>query len=91
VSVLVITKWLDRQRLQRWLLFGEHGRHRPLGPAMDARIGPVFFPVIQICLRLFQALEPFAFQWPFLCMGDTAFDFSLSIWIPHLQGSAVTP
>jgi hypothetical protein len=26
-----------------------------------------------------------------LCMGDTAFDFSLSIWIPHLQGSAVTP
>jgi hypothetical protein len=38
------------------LLFGEHRRHLPLGAAMDALVGPVLFPVIQVRLRLLISL-----------------------------------
>jgi hypothetical protein len=51
---------------------------------MDAGVGPVLFPVIQICLRLLQTLEPLALQGCFLCMGDARFNLALTIWIPHL-------
>ena len=51
---------------------------------MDARIGPVLFPVIEICLRLFQTLETLALQWRLLRMSDAGFDFTFSIRIPHL-------
>ena len=37
---------------------------------MDARVGPVFFPVIEIRLRLFQALEALTLQRRLLRMGD---------------------
>jgi hypothetical protein len=61
-AVLVVAKRLQRQRLQQRLFLGEHRRHLPLGPAMDALVGPALFPVIEICLRLFQALELLALR-----------------------------
>ena len=74
-SVLVITKRLQGQRLQQGLLFGEHGRHLPLGAAVDACVGPVLFPVIEICLRLFQALKAQALQGCVLGVPDGALNF----------------
>jgi hypothetical protein len=39
-------------------LFGEHGRrHLPLGGAMDAGIGAVCFPAIEIGLSFFETLD----------------------------------
>src|SRR5579863_1811215 len=70
LSVLVIAERLQRQRLQQGLLFGEHRRHLPLGAAVDARVCPVLFPAIEICLGLFQALEALALQWCLLCMSN---------------------
>ena len=51
---------------------------------MDALIGPALFPVVQIRLRLFQALELLALQRRHLRMVDATLDFSFSIWIAHL-------
>src|SRR5208282_5854738 len=69
LAILVVAERLERQRLQEGLLFGEHRRHLPLGPAVDARVGPALFPVVQICLRFFQALELLALQRRFLRMS----------------------
>src|ERR1017187_4562554 len=67
LAILVVAKRLQRQSLQEGLLFGEHHRHLTLGTAMDALVGPLFFPVIEVSLRLFQALELLALQWRLLC------------------------
>ena len=69
LAILVVAERLQRQRLQVGLFFGEHGRHLPLGAAMDALVGPALFPVVQICLRFFQALELLALQRRLLRMG----------------------
>src|ERR1039458_9764889 len=61
-SVLVIAEGLDRQRQQGGSFFGEHGRDLPLGGAMDARVGPVRFPILQVGLRLLRAFEAQALQ-----------------------------
>ncbi len=53
----VVAERLDWQHLQKGLLFGEHRRHLPLGAAVDALIGPVLFPVIQVRLRFFKAFR----------------------------------
>jgi hypothetical protein len=42
--------------------FGEHDGDLALGRAMDARIGPLLFPPIQIRLCFFQALEAHPFE-----------------------------
>src|SRR5215813_6053888 len=55
VAKLIHAEWLQRQSQQRRLLFGEHGRYLALGGAMDARVGPLSFPVIEVGLRLCQA------------------------------------
>jgi len=86
LSVLVIAERLQRQLLQDGFFFGEHGRHLPLRAAMDARVGPVFFPVIEIRLCLFQSLEALAFQRRLLRMSNAGFDFPFSIRITHLAG-----
>ena len=65
------------------LLFGEHRRYLPLGPAVDALVGPALFPVIQVCLRLFQTLELLALQRCLLRMGDARLHFPFAIRIPH--------
>src|ERR1700691_4322809 len=83
LAILVVAERLQRQRLQVGLLFGEHRRYLPLGPAVDARVGPAFFPVVQIRLRLFQALELLALQRRHLRIVDAALNFSFSIRIAH--------
>ena len=62
VAKLIQAEWLQRQWQQRRLLFGEHGCYLALGGAVDARVGPLSFPVIEIGLRLFQALKAQALQ-----------------------------
>jgi len=49
--LLIVTKRLQRQRLQMRLLFGEYRCHLPLDATVDALIGPVLFPVVQIRVR----------------------------------------
>ena len=83
LAILVVAERFQRQPLQEGLFLGEHGSDLPLGSAMDARVGPVLFPVIEIRLRLFQALELLALQRCFLCVADTTFNFPFSIWIPY--------
>src|SRR5258708_9977111 len=57
LAILVVAERLQRQSLQKRLLFSEHRRHLPLGAAVDALIGPVLFPLVQVRLCLFNALE----------------------------------
>src|SRR6202044_3921166 len=83
-AILVVTERLERKWLQEGLFFSGNRRPLTLGAAMDALVGPVFFPVIEVSLRLFQALELLALQWRLLRMGHTRFHFSFSIWIAHL-------
>ena len=82
-AVLVIAERLDGQRQQGRPLFGEHGRHLPLGGAVDARVGPALFPMIQIGLRFLQAFETHALQRRLLRMADAALDLPLAIRIRH--------
>src|SRR6185437_6497337 len=81
VAKLIHTEWLQRQWQQRRLLFGEHGGYLALGGAMDARVGPLSFPVIEIGLGLLQALKAQAFQGCVLGVPDAALDFPLPIRI----------
>ena len=48
---------------------------------MDAGIGPVGFPVIQVGLGLFQAFEAFALERRFLAVAYPRFDFAFAIGI----------
>ena len=44
---------------------------------MDARIGPVRFPVVQVGLRLFQTFKTKSFQRSILGMADAPFHLPL--------------
>jgi hypothetical protein len=48
---------------------------------VDAGIGPVGFPAIEVTLRFFQALEAEAFEGSALGMTDSGLHFSLAIGI----------
>jgi len=69
-SVLVIAEGFQRQGQQVRFFLGEHDRHLPFRRAMDARVGPAFFPAIQILLRFFQPLEAHPFERRFLRVAD---------------------
>ena len=86
LAVLVIAERFERQRQQERLLFGKHGRHLPFGGAVDARVGPARFPVVQIGLGLFQALEAQSFQRRFLGVADAGFDLPFAIRISDAAG-----
>jgi hypothetical protein len=88
---LVIAEWFDRQRKQQRFFFGEHRRHLSLRRAVNARIGPAGFPVIQIRLGFFKTLEAKAFQRSFLCVADARFDLSFAIGVLNRHGIATTP
>src|SRR5580700_6347481 len=83
---LVIAEGLDGQRQQGRPLFGEHGRDLPLSGAMDARVGPVGFPIVQVGLRLLQAFETQALERGLLRMAHSALDLALAIRVPHPAG-----
>ena len=83
LAVLVIAKGLQRQRLEERFLFGEHGRDLPLRGAVNTRVGPTFFPVIEVCLRNFQAVEALTFQRRLLGMADAGFHLAFPVRIPN--------
>ena len=72
LAVLVVAERLHRQRQQRRPLFGEHGGDLPLGGAVDARVGPARFPVVQVGLGFLQAFEAQPFQRRLLRMADAS-------------------
>src|SRR5215470_19751534 len=61
-SRLVVAEGFERQRQQVRFFFEEHGYNLAFGRAMNAGVGPGLFPAIEICLRLFQALETHPFE-----------------------------
>jgi len=91
LAVLVIAKRFERQRQQRGLLFGEHGGHLPLGGAVDARVGPALFPVIEVGLGFVQSLEAQTFQRCFLRVTDARFNFAFASGSCIRQGIATAP
>lgn len=66
----VVAKRLDRQRLQGWALLGKHRGDLAFRRAVDARIGPLRVPAIQIGLGLVQGFEALAVQRCLLRMPD---------------------
>ena len=69
-AVLVVAERLKRKRLQGSLLFGEHGRNLTLRGAVDPRVGPALFPVVQIGLGFGQAFKTLAFERRLLSMAN---------------------
>ena len=86
LAVLVIAERFQRQRQQRGFLFGKHGGHLPFGGAVDARVGPALFPVIEVGLGFFQTLEAQAFQRCLLRMTDAGFDLAFAVGILNAAG-----
>ena len=85
-AVLITAERFQRQRQQLWLLFGKHGRHLPFGSAVDARIGPARFPMVQVSLRFRQTLKPLSFERCFLRMTDAGFNLTFAIRVAHPAG-----
>ena len=81
LAVLVITERFDRQRKQERFFLGEHRRNLPFGRAVDARVGPAQFPVIEIGLSFLQAFKALSFERCFLRVADTGFHFPFAIGI----------
>ena len=53
---------------------------------MDARVGPVGFPIVQVGLRLLRAFETHALQRCLLRMAHAALHLPLAIRVPHPAG-----
>ena len=80
-SVLVVAERFQRQCLQVRFFFREHRGNLAFGGAMDARVGPAFFPAVEIPLRFFQALEAHPFERGSLGVADPRFHFPFAIRI----------
>lgn len=81
LAKLVIAKRLDGQRTQGRSFLGKHGGDLALRGAMDAGVGPVRVPAIQIGLRGVDRLEALSVQRRLLRVADAGFDFALAIRI----------
>src|ERR1017187_3461845 len=66
-----------------WPFFGEHSRDLSFSRAMDARIGPARFPLIQVILRCLETFEAETFQRCLLRVPDSALDLSLPVRMPN--------
>jgi hypothetical protein len=76
-AVAVVAKGLERQRLERRLLLGKHRGDLPLRRAVDARVGPMGLPSIEIGLRRLERLEAQPAQGRSLRVPDARLDLSL--------------
>ena len=85
-AVLVIAKGFQREWQQRGLLFRKHRCDLPFGGAVDAGVGPALFPVIQVGLGFFQALEAESFQRCSLGVTDAGFDLAFAVGILDAAG-----
>ena len=81
LAELIVAERLQRQRRQGGLLFRKHRRYLPLYRTVDARVGPVCLPAVQIRLSFFETFEALALQWRILGVADASFHFALSIRI----------
>ena len=81
LAKLVIAKRLDGQRPERRPFLGKHHRDLALRGAMDARVGPVRVPAIEIGLRRLDRVEALAVQRRLLGVADADFDFAFPIGI----------
>ena len=77
----VVAKRFERERPERGPLLGKHHGDLALRGAVDARVGPVRFPAIQIRLRRLERLEAQALQRRLLRVADAGFDFPFAIGI----------
>ncbi len=69
--------------MERRTLLGKHLGDLPLRRAVDARVGPVHLPAIEIRLRLIKRLETLALQRRLLRVPDARFDLAFAVGIPH--------
>ena len=81
VAEAVVAKRLERQRAERRPFLGKHRGDLALRGAVDARVGPVRFPAIEIRLRRLERLEAQALQRRLLRVADAGFDFPFAIGI----------
>jgi len=86
LAILVVAEGLQRERQQGRLFFGEHGRHLPLSGAVNARVGPALFPMIQVSLSILQTFEALSLEGCFLGMAHAALDLTFTIRIAHPTG-----
>src|SRR5207302_6067331 len=68
---------------EEWLLLRKHRRDLALGGAVNASVGPVCLPAIEIRLGFLEALEAEPFERRPLRMADRGLDFPLAIGIAH--------
>ena len=80
-AVLVVAERLERQRAERRALLGEHDGDLALGRAVDAGIGPVPLPAVEIRLSDVELLEAKAAQRRLLGVADGGFDLALAIGV----------
>ena len=81
--VLVVAEWLNRKPLQRRLFFGKHGCDLTLGGAMNPRVRPAFFSLIEVRLRFGQVLKTLTFERCLLSVANARLNLSFSIRIPN--------
>jgi hypothetical protein len=81
IAEAVVPKRLEGKRLQPRPFVGKHGGDLALGRAVNARIGPVRIPAIEIGLGGLKRLEAQALQRRALGVPDSRFDFALAIGI----------
>ena len=77
----VIAKRFDRQRTQCRSLVGKHRGDLALRRAVDAGIGPMDLPAIQVRLRGLQRLEAQPLERRLLRVADAGFHFAFAIGI----------
>lgn len=85
-AVAVVTKGLERERLQVRALLGKHRAHLALGRAMDARVGPAQLPLIQVGLGRLQGLEAQPLKRRALRVPDARFHLAFAIRVAHATG-----
>ena len=77
----VVAKRFERQRAERRPLVGKHRGDLTLRRAVDAGVGPVRLPPIEIRLRGFERLEAEPFQRRLLRVADARLDLAFPIGI----------
>ena len=80
---LVKAEGFRRQCEQRGLLLGEHDAHLAPGGAMNACVGPVLLPAVEVGLGFFEALKTQALERRVLGVAHTALDLALAIGVAY--------
>ena len=91
VAEAVVTKRFDGERAERGRSSANITATWRFRRAVDARVGPVRFPAIEIRLRRLDRLEAQAFNGVFCAWPTPASTFPLRSGSPTRHGSATTP